>query len=62
MPRETLVGTPDPEDNRTPEQKHEDHLTDIRRDQAVGNRQWQETLSRIATAGERLLPPEDGKK
>lgn len=57
MPIETLNGAPEPEDNRTPEQKWEDHLKDIRRDSAVGERVWQESESRRASIVDKLLPP-----
>lgn len=62
MPIETLVSAPEPEDNRTPEEKWADHLTDINRDISAGGRRNQEMLARIATAGERLvLPPDTGQ-
>ena len=42
MGGETLVGTPDPDDSRTPGQRYDDHLTDIHRDQTVSERRQQE--------------------
>lgn len=48
MTGETLVGIPDPDDHRTPEQKHADHLTDILRDKAIEDRRAQEFHAAVA--------------
>lgn len=49
---ETIVGTPDPEDDRTPEQKYAEHEQQIRRDAAVEKRRGQELRARFQTEPE----------
>ena len=53
--KETLIGTPDPEDDRTPEERYEDHETTIRRDLAVEkrlNEEWHAAINSGMTAAE----------
>ena len=61
MPVETIIGIPEPEDKRTPEQKYADNLDRIARDGrimgAVATRRWDETNSRIANPN--IYPPQE---
>lgn len=45
MPERTAVGSPEPEDGRTPEEKYADHLTELNRDRAVETRIGQEFVA-----------------
>lgn len=52
---ETLVGTPDPDDHRTPEQRYADHEIGIRREIAAEQRiadEWHAAIDSGASAAE----------